>query len=96
MKTFLKYFYASFRKGSMVLSMVLMVPSAMAVVFYLIWQVSASGRIYIFHSLFKTWQICFFQTYILRLEVILCGMTLAMFGLHLVFSLVSTITFTTV
>lgn len=50
LKTFrqISLYFSVFDPGSMILSMILMVPSVMAVVFYLIWQVRISRNIYFF------------------------------------------------
>lgn len=80
--------------GSMILSLALIIPGILGVVYFLVWQVG---------SVFTKWfsdikpekyvYSLFFQTYILRVELILCGVQLTIQGLQLIFSFICLITF---
>ena len=74
--------------SSVIAALVLCVPGVFGVIYFLVWQViDISDHVTYLNNRDNL------QTYVLRIEVILCALALTMQSLHLIFSLIAIITF---
>ena len=73
--------------GGMGLCVGLYIPGILGVLYFLVWQV---WKVNIYN--FKSYQLSL-QAYILRIELILCGIQLTIQGLQMIFSLICLISF---